>query len=349
MPSEPVLAFVSGSGKMSPSLRLLRRSAMRGRSLAVLAAIPALSVGLASASSTLPLDGRIVVVCLVADPLAYQICSLRPDGTGWKQLTRGPERIDSTDPHLSPDGRSIVFERGPNEGKTDTYVMGAGGGGVRRLTHCGACDGEVAPTFSPDGRTIAFERAAGRGNDGIAVMDAQGTRVRPLTRGAGEGRYYDTDPSFSPDGKRLVFSRVDDSSRRAALFTLALAGGTAVRITPWALGAGAADWSPDGKLIVFSSYRHEDLRPGISRNVYVVRPDGTGLRALTRFEGGVVQSYDAAWSPDGRWVAFTREHNAQRRPGVHGDQDLYVMRGDGTELRRIAARPQGGHSLDWGR
>jgi Tol biopolymer transport system component len=52
------------------------------------------------------------------------------------------------------------------------------------------------------------------------------------------------------------------------------------------------DWSPDGKLIAFASSRGDG-------GIYVVRPDGSGMRRLFT---GTASNVD--WSPDGRRVAF---------------------------------------------
>jgi Tol biopolymer transport system component len=67
------------------------------------------------------------------------------------------------------------------------------------------------------------------------------------------------------------------------------------------------DWSPDGRFIAFASTREDG-----STGIYVVRPDGRGLRRL--FSGTASQ---VDWSPDGRRIAFV---------GVDG---IYVMRSDG--------------------
>ncbi|MBL8156397.1 MAG: PD40 domain-containing protein [Anaerolineae bacterium] len=67
-------------------------------------------------------------------------------------------------------------------------------------------------------------------------------------------------------------------------------------------------WSPDGKLIVFSSNRdredigYEDYRIP-SFNLYVMNSDGSHIRRLTRFEESS-NDLQPAWSPDGKWIAY---------------------------------------------
>ncbi len=67
------------------------------------------------------------------------------------------------------------------------------------------------------------------------------------------------------------------------------------------------DWSPDGRLIAFASDRGLG---GIG--IYVIRPDGSGLRQLFR---GVASDVD--WSPDGRRLVFV------------GTDGIYVVRKEG--------------------
>jgi Tol biopolymer transport system component len=52
------------------------------------------------------------------------------------------------------------------------------------------------------------------------------------------------------------------------------------------------DWSPDGRQIAFTSSRGDG-------GIYLVRPDGTGMRQV--FHG---ESSDVDWSPDGKEIAF---------------------------------------------
>jgi Tol biopolymer transport system component len=70
-------------------------------------------------------------------------------------------------------------------------------------------------------------------------------------------------------------------------------------------------WSPDGRLIAFASSRN-------GGGIYVVRPDGTGIR---RVIGGPTS--DVVWSPDGHRLAYM------------GAGGIYVARSNGSGRRRI--------------
>jgi TolB protein len=72
-----------------------------------------------------------------------------------------------------------------------------------------------------------------------------------------------------------------------------------------------------------------------------MRPDGSGVRLLTRDRPrGRVEAddYEPAWSPDGRWIAFTstRDHEGDSL----SDNEIYVMRADGTAVRRLTRSPR---------
>lgn len=73
--------------------------------------------------------------------------------------------------------------------------------------------------------------------------------------------------------------------------------------------------SPDGKLISY----HEDYR------IYVANADGSGKK---RIETGNPFNFGPRWSADGEWLLFVS--------GVHGGSNPYVVRRDGTGLRKLA-------------
>lgn len=87
------------------------------------------------------------------------------------------------------------------------------------------------------------------------------------------------------------------------------------------------DWSPDGRLIAFTSSRN-------GGGVYVVRPDGGGMRRL--FQGA---SANVDWSPDGRFIAFQGIRGIYVIPR-NGGRPSRILRGDRFSLPAWA--PDGG-------
>jgi Tol biopolymer transport system component len=79
---------------------------------------------------------------------------------------------------------------------------------------------------------------------------------------------------------------------------------------------GAAEAA--GGRIVLASARDGD------EEIYLVRPDGTGLTRLTRNR---VSDHSPVWSPNGRRIAFVSDRD--------GDEEIYLMRADGKRLRQL--------------
>ncbi len=172
------------------------------------------------------------------------------------------------------------------------------------------------PIWSPDGRLIAYQRDKWMGESGtnLYVSPSAGGPARRVASNAlrqGVGGYE----SWSPDG-RLVYLGAD----LGGLYVVRPLSGASprqVRIqaapgvqTPAASAMQNPEWSPDGSFIAFTA----------DRSLYVVRPDGSGLRRLT--DGSL-----PAWSPDGTRIAFVGGNSGP----------LYGVIGvDGTGLRRFA-------------
>jgi Tol biopolymer transport system component len=182
---------------------------------------------------------------------------------------------------------------------------------------------EHSPTFSPDGTRLAFVRESG-GNADIYVANADGSSARRLTRTAGG----DYNPAWSPDGTRIAFA-----SNRGGLFKIYVmrADGSDVRpVAPRRSSGGGSytpAWSPDGRWIAFSSSAATPENP----EIYVVHPDGSGLKRLTYTKGDVDTLGDDSWptwSPDGKRIAFSSNRT--------GDGELWIMNADGSGQKRLA-------------
>jgi dipeptidyl aminopeptidase/acylaminoacyl peptidase len=120
-----------------------------------------------------------------------------------------------------------------------------------------------------------------------------------------------TSPSFSPDGKRLAF--VSNLGGLPQVWVIDAAGGFPQLVTALDDPAGFVSWSPDGVWLAFT------LAPGggMNEQIYLVRPDGTGLKRLT--EGGRETNRLGPWSRDGKLLAL----GSNRRSGA--SIDAYVL------------------------
>jgi Tol biopolymer transport system component len=171
---------------------------------------------------------------------------------------------------------------------------------------------------SPDGTRIVLE-GFGRQDDehnGIYTVRASdgGDLVR-LTSG------LDGPPSYSPDGSQVVFMRTRPGIQpdgAGALFVVAAEGGRPQRITPW--GASFLDngWSPDGDWIVFQ-------RP--YGQLFLVRPDGSGLHRVPVELPQGAGARNPSWSPDGEWIVFSMQQ------ALGGS--IWAVRPDGSDLRPV--------------
>jgi TolB protein len=228
------------------------------------------------------------------------VWTIDADGTHLTRLTHSPG--PDFDPSWAPDGTRIAY-RSERSGDSEIWVMNADGSDQRRLT------AGLSPAWSPDGSRIAYASVGvrrcppGRGLrcSGISIMNADGSGQHRLPHTEG-GEY----PSWSPDGTRIAFN---SNLTGDHVIYIAQADGSKV-VDLSRVGEGwQVDWSPDGRFILFTS--HRDYSDNYT-DVYVMRPDGSGVRRLTH-----QRAYTPAWSPDGEHIVFSA-------PG------LFVMNPNGT-------------------
>ena len=208
-----------------------------------------------------------------------------------------------------------------------------------QLTFRRADDGQ--PAWSADGRRLAFKTAQ-FGSNQLAVINADGKGETLLTR---TFRFSEGQPAWSPDGTKLLYRRTPENPlvQNADIWVLdveASAKDPTQPVTQRVLDRTGDErypsYSPDGTKIVFRG--DLDLaEPSGDEELYVMDADGTNLHQLT--SNG---DFDSApsWSPDGKRILFERAPAGTFTPGVEAqEKDVYVMRADGTHVRRLTDSP----------
>ena len=319
----------------------------------------AAAIGALSAQATAPGTNGELVFRRYFDATHHSgaIFTVAPNGARVRQITHPARGVLDNVPDWSPDGMRIAFQRVDPNGcgkgcETDEIlVVARGAKSIVRVAYdavgkgCfergrsagGSC--RNAPGWSPNGKTIVFTCESWPKGQRICVVNADGSGLRQLVQTPGSGESDDW-AQWAPSGTRLTVQR--RIGNRRAVFVIDADGTHPRRLTPWALRGGEPDWSPGGDRILFTS--NQDGPASVSANLYTVRPDGSGLTQLTHARGGSVQYLSASFSPDGDWIT------AARTPGTGkaGNADVFVMRADGTDLRRVTRSEAWDSSTDWG-
>jgi TolB protein len=161
---------------------------------------------------------------------------------------------------------------------------------------------EYSPSYSADGHWVVFtgEHA---GQADIYRIHPDGSGLQQLT----DDPAFDDQGALSPDGRTLAFMSTRGGGT-ANIWLMDLSSKAFTNLTRHHSGNFRPSWSPDGRWIAFTSDR--DAQPGVqpgrwpqlqSTGIYLIRPDGNGLRRVTRKDGVAGGS---SWSADGQRVLF---------------------------------------------
>lgn len=273
------------------------------------------------------LTGHIAFTCQIFKVQASnQICIMNADGTGFRRLTTDNNKQHFY-PSLAPDGKSVVYSAFFGTGNYEIYELKLDDGSVNRLTNVYGV--ETAPEISPDGTSITYAKFNDATNNfKIMIADRNGNNARDIEGVSG------WDPTWSPDGKQILFA--SDSRGLVQIYRVRVDGKNLTAVTNLPAIRGRNDWSADGKYIVTYS------GPAWNRELFIMNADGTNPHQLTPSGGN---SQGPSFSPDGKWVAFTAYFDNY---GEDHGCEIYVIRIDGTDLRRLTNNDYCDYQPRWG-
>lgn len=256
-----------------------------------------------------------------------EIYLMNADGSGQRRITDDPG--EDVWPDLSPNGRYVAFASN-RTGNREIFVMDLASGDLVNVSNSPADDNW--PRWSPNGRQLAFHSNRD-GNYELYVVNRDGNGLRRVTNHP----LLDQWPDWSPNGKQLAFRRGMD------VYVIDADGEEQKPVQLTNLPATLDQmpvWSPNGKQLAFMSFRagycavflmsaEGDAPQQPAVNLTPKDPDDPASAWCSRAP---------AWSRNGQQIYFM-----SFRPSTGGAgaafNEIFVMNGDGTGLRRLTASP----------
>jgi Tol biopolymer transport system component len=217
--------------------------------------------------------------------------------SGWTPLHDGALQFQAG--RSQPIGRILYIRDG------NIWLWEAGA--TRQLT-----SGETwrQPVFSPDGDAIAYVYRGQNFSD-IFIMKDDGSENHRLTRG--QARVLDDNdwvfrPAWHPDGSQIIYM-TDSGTPFLQPWSMNTEGEARRQLQ---LGGvfemvDSAVWAPDAKRLAVSGFRRAPSGLPQTGQIYIWEA-GKPIQAFTENQNG---AFDAAWSPDGEWLAYAARNGAR--------------------------------------
>jgi Tol biopolymer transport system component len=141
--------------------------------------------------------------------------------------------------------------------------------------------------------------------------------------------------AFSPDGGRIAFVWNGEDGGNYDVYVMAIGASTPLRLTRHPDSDVGPAWSPDGRRIVFARYSSRE------RQLLTVPAEGGSEQVVATVGLGPADpSAPLAWSPDGRFVAYS---DRVAPPETHG---VFLLDLETQQRRRLTTAPAPGYDTN---
>ena len=267
--------------------------------------------------------GKIIYTCEIK---GSEICIMNADGSGWKQLT--DTQLASFNANLSPDGKTALYV--VTDGKiSEIYELDVNSGKSKQLTELGANVG--SPEISPNDRYIVFHYRNNSGAVQLWLMNRDGSNPNELYSESGREVH---DGTWSPDGNEILFALGKNENNKLYIMDL---NGREPRLLNQSIDTrGRSDWGV-GDLITL------DMGGSWAHDVYLMNADGSNLHQVSP---AGINAQGASLSSDGKWVTFSAYTDVPNKDLA--SCEIYIMRVDGSDMRRLTNNSYCDYQPRWG-
>jgi dipeptidyl aminopeptidase/acylaminoacyl peptidase len=260
------------------------------------------------------------------------------------------------DPQPSPDGKWVAYVLASIDTAKDrrsTNIWMTSWDGKEHVQLTSAPESESSPRFSPDGKYLSFisKRSDDEKQSQLYLLDRRGGEARRLSNVKGEIEDYE----WSADGQRIVIAmkQPDESdtakskvrkpyvidryhfkqdyqgyldNRTTHLYLFTVSTKKLDTLTTGLFNENHPSFSPDGKLIAFSSNRSSEPDKNDNTEIYVMESKaGESMQQLTHWPGS---DDNPVWSPDGQYVAYQQSTSDQAFT-MYGEPTIAIISKNG--------------------